>query len=101
MFLLVYILLTLVLGGPLLILETFLGQYSSMAPLSLYRHIAPVMTGVGVAVTLQAAVRAVLELGLMMWCGQIMFRLFYIREGVTTDSKLFYKVSLKNIRNRS
>lgn len=99
-FLLVYILLTLVLGGPLLILETFLGQYSAMAPLSLYRHIAPVMTGVGVAVTLQAAVRAVLELGLMMWCGQIMFRLFYIREGVTTDSKLFYKVSLKNIRNR-
>ena len=59
-FVLVYILLSIILGGPLLILETFLGQYSGLAPLSLYRHLAPVMTGVGVAVMVQAAVRSVL-----------------------------------------
>jgi len=49
------------------------------------------MTGVGVAVMVQAAVRSVLELGLLMWCGQVMFRLFYAREEILPDSKLFYK----------
>ena len=41
---------------------------------------------------LQALVRAVLELGLMMWFGQILFRLFYSRDLVTPDTKLFYRV---------
>ena len=36
-------------------------------------------------------VRSVLELGLLMWCGQVMFRLFYAREEILPDSKLFYK----------
>lgn len=91
-FILVYIFLSLVLGGPLLVLEIFLGQYSALSPLRLYGQLSPAMTGVGVAVCVQAAVRAVLELGLMMWAGQLMFRLFYSRESISSDTELFYKV---------
>ena len=91
-FLLVYILLSLVLGGPLLVLEMFLGQYSGLAPLRLYSQLAPALAGVGVAVCLQALVRAALELGLMMWFGQILFRLFYSRDQVTSETQLFYRV---------
>jgi len=90
-FILVYIFLSLVLGGPLLVLEIFLGQYSALSPLRLYGQLSPAMTGVGVAVCVQAAVRAVLELGLMMWAGQLMFRLFYSRESISSDTELFYK----------
>ena len=67
----VYILLSLVLGGPVLLLEMFLGQYSALAPLRLHGQLAPAMAGVGVAVCVQAATRAVLELGVMMWSGQV------------------------------
>ena len=91
-FILVYIFLSLVLGGPLLVLEIFLGQYSALSLLRLYGQLSPAMTGVGVAVCVQAAVRAVLELGLMMWAGQLMFRLFYSRESISSDTELFYKV---------
>ena len=88
-FVLVYILLTAVLGAPILLLEIFLGQYSALAPVSLYRHLSPVMAGTGLAVCVQAAVRAVLELGLMMWLGQLMFQLFYSRDAVTADTNIF------------
>ena len=88
-FVLAYILLTAVLGAPLLLLEIFLGQYSALAPVSLYRHLSPVMAGTGLAVCVQAAVRAVLELGTLMWAGQIMFRLFYSRDLITPDSNIF------------
>lgn len=88
-FVLVYILLTAVLGAPLLLLEIFLGQYSALAPASLYRHLSPVLAGTGLAICVQAAVRAVLELGLMMWFGQLMFRLFYSRDSITADTDLF------------
>jgi len=88
-FVLVYILLTAVLGAPLLLLEIFLGQYSALAPASLYRHLSPIMAGTGLAICIQAAVRAVLELGLMMWFGQLMFRLFYSRDSITAETDLF------------
>ena len=88
-FVLAYILLTAVLGAPLLLLEIFLGQYSALAPVSLYRHLSPVLAGTGLAVCVQAAVRAVLELGTLMWAGQIMFRLFYSRDLITPDSNIF------------
>ena len=72
----VYILLSLVLGGPLLLLEMFLGQYSALAPLRLHGQLAPAMAGVGVAVCVQAATRAVLELGVMMWSGQVVLLIY-------------------------
>ena len=72
----VYILLSLVLGGPVLLLEMFLGQYSALAPLRLHGQLAPAMAGVGVAVCVQAATRAVLELGVMMWSGQVVLLIY-------------------------
>jgi len=90
-FILVYIFLSLILGGPLLMLEVFLGQYSGLSPLRLYSQLTPALAGLGVAVCIHSAVRAVLEMGVLMWAGQLMFRLFYSREDVTPDSKLFYQ----------
>ena len=76
-FLLIYMLLLAILGAPLLLLEMFLGQYSGLAPIRVFRHLSPVLTGLGLAMCIQAAIRAVLELGVLMWMGQGMFRLFY------------------------
>ena len=77
MFLLIYMLLLAILGAPLLLLEMFLGQYSGLAPIRVFRHLSPVLTGLGLAMCIQASLRAVLELGVSMWLGQGMFRLFY------------------------
>jgi len=76
-FLLIYMLLLAILGAPLLLLEMFLGQYSGLAPIRVFRHLSPVLTGLGLAMCIQASLRAVLELGVSMWLGQGMFRLFY------------------------
>ena len=74
-FLLIYMLLLTMVGAPLLLLEMFLGQYSGLAPIRVFRHLSPVLMGLGLAVCIQASVRAVLELGIAMWMGQGMFRL--------------------------
>jgi len=76
-FLLIYMLLLVILGAPLLLLEMFLGQYSGLAPVRVFKHLSPILTGLGIAMCIQASVRAVLELGVTMWMGQGMFRLFY------------------------
>lgn len=76
-FLLAYILTLAILGAPLLLTEMFLGQYSALAPARLYRHLAPVLSGLGIALVLLSAVRAVTELGVLMWLGQAVFKLFY------------------------
>ena len=52
-------------------------QYSALAPARLYRHLAPVLSGLGIALVLLSAVRAVTELGVLMWLGQAVFKLFY------------------------
>ena len=91
MFLLIYMLLLAILGAPLLLLEMFLGQYSGLAPIRVFRHLSPVLTGLGLAMCIQAAIRAVLELGVLMWMGQGMFRLFYqqkISEGLFSQDIL-------------
>lgn len=80
MFLLIYMLLLTMVGAPLLLLEMFLGQYSGLALIRVFRHLSPVLMGLGLAVCIQASVRAVLELGIAMWMGQGMFRLFYQKE---------------------
>lgn len=48
-FLLVYCALLVLLGGPLLLLELGLGQFSSLPPLQLYRHLQPLQAGAGLA----------------------------------------------------
>lgn len=68
-FLLAYTLLLLLLGLPLLLLEMFLGQYSALPPGRLYRHLSPMLRGLGVAICLQAALRAVMDTACLMWAG--------------------------------
>ena len=56
-FLVLYSLLVLLLGAPLLLLELRLGQYSNLAPGFLYRHLCPILAGLGPTVVLFAAIR--------------------------------------------
>ena len=76
-FLSMYILVLVVLGTPILMVEMFLGQYSGLAVSRLYRHLCPVLSGVGVALALQSAVRAVLDMSVAMWAGKGAVTLFY------------------------
>jgi len=79
-FLIIYFLLVATLGLPLLVLELSLGQYSAFPPARLYRHLCPLLAGLGLAVTLQALIRAVLELAVLMWAGRGLFHLFFYQE---------------------
>ena len=56
-FLVLYSLLVVLLGAPLLLLELRLGQYSNIAPGLLYRHLCPILAGLGPTVVLFAAIR--------------------------------------------
>ena len=122
-FLLIYLICLVVVGAPLLLLETTLGkdfiwqicmvsslfffssyrvncvpgylcqfllpgQYSALAPARLYRHLCPILAGLGLAIGLQAALRAILELATLMWTGQGLFLLF--SEQQITDG-FFYR----------
>ena len=116
-FLLMYLICLTVVGAPLLLLETTLGknfiwniwmvffscllsilghfqlgaipgQYSALAPARLYRHLCPILAGLGLAISLQAALRAILELATLMWTGQGLFLLF--SEQQITDG-FFYR----------
>ena len=79
-FLLMYTVMLGLLGWPLLVLEAVLGQYSSLAPGHLYRHLCPLLAGLGIAVCLQAAVRALLNLGVLMWAALTCYALFSRQE---------------------
>ena len=83
-FLLMYTVILATLGAPLLLLEMSLGQYSGLAPARLFRHLCPILAGLGLAVCIQAAVRAMLDMAVIMWAGQALWRLFSeqnIRDG--------------------
>ena len=45
-FLLIYIFLLIILGLPILLLEIFLGQYSTLPVGRLYRHLCPLLSGI-------------------------------------------------------
>ena len=66
-FLLMYLGLLVILGLPLLLLEMLLGQYSTLPVGRLYRHLCPLLSGLGVSLCLVAAVRTVTDLGVAMW----------------------------------
>ena len=83
-FLLMYTVILATLGAPLLLLEMSLGQYSGLAPVRLFIHLCPILAGLGLAVCLQTAVRAMLDLAVVMWAGQALWQLFSeqnIRDG--------------------
>jgi len=69
-FLLAYILLLLLLGLPIIILELFLGQYSALPPGRLYRHLSPLLRGLGPALCIQAGVRALMDTAALVWAGK-------------------------------
>lgn len=75
-FLLIYGLLALLVAGPVLLLEMFLGQYSGLSPIRLWIHICPLLSGVGYVICLVVAVRSVLELATLAWMGKAMLTLF-------------------------
>ena len=68
------------LGGPLLLLSMFHGQYSGLAPAQLYRHLCPCLQGLGVSVCIQAGVRAVLDTAVIMWASQAGWVLFTLQD---------------------
>ncbi|XP_023325122.1 sodium-dependent proline transporter [Eurytemora carolleeae] len=79
-----YFLVLLLVGAPALLLEMFLGQYSGLAPMRLFRHLCPILSGLGLTIFVQAAVRLFLELGVLSWSGQTLFLVFSqqnIRDG--------------------
>merc|ERR1719209_2362398 len=69
-FLLAFILLLLLLGLPLVLLELFLGQYSALPPGRLFRHLSPLLRGLGTALCIQAAVRALMNTAALAWAGK-------------------------------
>lgn len=75
-FLLMYMVMLIILGYPLLLLEAMLGQYSSLPPAQLYRHLCPILAGLGLSVCLQAALRALLDLAVLMWSALAFYSLF-------------------------
>ena len=75
-FLLMYTVMLIILGGPLLLLEVSLGQYSGLAPGPMFRHLCPLLAGLGLSVCLQAAVRALLDLGVLMWSALTLYSMF-------------------------
>ena len=78
-FLLMYTVMLLILGYPLLLLEATLGQYSSLPPAQLYRHLCPILAGLGLSVCLQAALRALLDMAVLMWSALAFYSLFSIQ----------------------
>lgn len=75
-FLLMYSLLALLLGFPLLLLEMALGQYSGLPTPRLWRHLCPLLSGLGLTLVVVSIVRALLELAVLSWAGQALFLLF-------------------------
>ena len=86
-FLLMFSLLLVLLGGPLVMLEVMLGQYSGLAPAQLYRHLCPLLAGLGLTVCLQAALRAMLDLAALTWAALAFYSLFSTQ---TLNDGFFY-----------
>ena len=100
-FLLLYAALLVIIGFPLILLEMFLGQYSSMSPGILFHHLCPLLVGLGPALCLQAGLRAILQLSMLMWTSQAMYQVFQQMEvGETIFSEEYLNpeyLSLANI----
>ena len=79
-YLTVYITVLAIVGAPLLLLEMFLGQYSSLAPVQVYTHLCPLVAGLGLTTCIQAGVRAMLDTAVIMWSGQALWHLFSSEE---------------------
>ena len=90
-FLLLYGLLLVTIGCPLLLLEMFLGQYSSMSSGTIFHHL---LTGLCPALCIHAGARAVLQLATLMWTTQGMYRVFLQME--VKETIFSRNISMKN-----
>jgi len=75
-FLLAYAAAVALVGAPLLLLEVAIGQYSGLPTSVLFRHLFPLLAGLGLSIPLMAILRAMLDLGVLMWSGRGLFHLF-------------------------
>ena len=91
-FLLMYTVMLLLVGCPLLMLEMMIGQYSSLAPGHMFLHLCPLLAGLGLSLCLQAALRAMLDMGLLMWSALTFYNLFTSQ----TISDGFFSTSVIN-----
>ena len=56
--------------------QVAIGQYSGLATGVLFRHLFPLLAGLGLAVPLMAILRAMLDLGVLMWSALTFYSLF-------------------------
>jgi len=98
-FLLMYLSLVVILGLPLLILEMFLGQYSTLPVGRLYRHLCPLLSGLGVSLCLTAGLRTITDLGMAMWSSHGLVTIIN-DQSVTVHHNTNYSItSLEDIRD--
>jgi len=83
-FLLMYTFLLVLLGCPLLLTELFLGQYSGLGLPLLYRHLCPLLSGLGMAVAMQAFIRSLLSIAVASWLARGAMELF-LKQGIPTE----------------
>ena len=75
-FLLLYGLLLLVVGVPLLLMEMFLGQYSSLPCQYLYYNLCPLLSGLGIAIYVTVILRTLLNVSLLVWVSRALYDIF-------------------------
>ena len=75
-FLVLYSVLLVIIGAPLVLMEMFLGQYSSLAGVHIYYNICPLMSGLGVAMYVTVIIRAVLNISVMVWVSRAVYDIF-------------------------
>ena len=96
-FLLMYVFLLVILGLPLLLLETFTGQYSTLPAGRLYRHLCPLLSGLGVSLSLICGLRCVLDLGVATWSSHGMVTMFSEQVVRVHHTDNYDATSLENI----
>jgi len=90
-FLLMYTLMLVVVGTPILMVEVFQGQYSGLVVSRLYRHLCPLLSGVGAGMAMVCLVRGVVCMCVAMWAGRGAVDLFYTQQ---IHRELLYDVVL-------
>jgi len=75
-FILIYLVMFLLLGTPMLLLEMTMGQYSALSPTKLYRNLCPVFTGVGFAICISCMFQSIVDMSIITWSAQAFYLLF-------------------------
>ena len=97
-FLMMYLGLVIILGLPVLLLEMFLGQYSTLPVGRLYRHLCPLLSGLGVSLCLVAGIRTIIDLGLAMWTSHGLVRIINDQAVTIVHDTHTNTTSLEDIR---